>query len=46
MLAVASGCDGQDREQPAVGSISAGARKDSVAPNVPPGTAKTSPARK
>ncbi len=46
MLAVASGCDGQDSTQPAAGSISVGARKDNVAPSVPPGKAKTSPARK
>ena len=46
VLAGAIGCDGQDSTQPAVGSISVGARKDNVAPSVPPGKAKTSPARK
>ncbi len=45
-LAVAGGCDGQDSTQPAAGSISVGARKDNVAPSVPAGKAKASPARK
>ena len=44
VLAGAGGCDGQDSTQPAVGSISVGARKDNLAPSVPPGKAKTSPA--
>jgi hypothetical protein len=46
MLAVSSGCDGQDSTQPAAGSISVRARKDNVAPSVPPGNQKTSPGRK
>ena len=46
VLAVASGCDGQDSTQPAAGSISVGARKDTVAPIVPPGKAKALPAGK
>jgi hypothetical protein len=44
-LAVSVGCSGQDPNQPAAGSISVGARKDSTAPNLPPGKAKTTPAR-
>ena len=46
MLALASGCDGQDSTQPAAGSISVGARKDNLAPSLPAGKEKTSPARK
>jgi hypothetical protein len=42
-LAVSAGCSGQDPNQPAVGSISVGARKDSAAPNLPPGKTKTGP---
>jgi hypothetical protein len=45
VLAGAGGCDGQDSTQPAVGSISVGARKENLAPNVPSKKAKTSPAR-
>ncbi len=46
VLAAAGGCDVQDSTQPAPGSISVGARKDNLAPNVSPGKTKTSPARK
>ena len=42
----AGGCDDQDSTQPAAGSISVGARKDNLAPSVPPGKTKTAPARK
>jgi hypothetical protein len=45
-LAGAGGCNVQDSTQPAAGSISVGNRKDNLAPSVPPGKAKTSPARK
>jgi hypothetical protein len=44
-LAGSVGCDGQDSTQPAAGSISVGARKDSTAPTLPPGKTKTAPAR-
>ena len=37
VLAVASGCDGQDSTQPAAGSISVGARKDNCGPERSPG---------
>ncbi|HEY2154469.1 MAG TPA: hypothetical protein VGH33_02485 [Isosphaeraceae bacterium] len=43
-LAGAAGCSVQDPTQPAVGSISVGARKDSLAPSLPPGKTGTGPA--
>ena len=46
VLAGASGCGGQDATQPAAGSISVGARKDTMAPSAPLDKSKTSPARK
>ena len=46
VLVGAGGCDDQDPTQPPAGSISVGARKDALAPSVPPGKAKPSSARK
>jgi hypothetical protein len=45
VLAGAAGCGVQDATQPPAGSISVGTRKDNLAPSVPPGKAKASPAR-
>jgi hypothetical protein len=42
-LAGSVGCSDQDPDQPAVGSISVGARKDSPAPSLPRGKAKAAP---
>jgi hypothetical protein len=44
-LAGTIGCGVQDPTQPAVGSISVGARKDDVGPSRPAGKTKTAPAR-
>jgi hypothetical protein len=43
-IGLAGGCDVQDSTQPAAGSISVGARKDHLAPSLPPGKTKTAPA--
>ena len=40
------GCGVQDSSQPAVGSISAGARRDEVGPGVPSGRAKAAVGRR
>ncbi len=42
-LAGSVGCDDQDPDQPAVGSISVNARKDSPAPGLPAGKTKAAP---
>jgi hypothetical protein len=42
-LAGSIGCTGQDPDQPAVGSISANARKDSPVPSLPAGKTKAAP---
>lgn len=41
LLIGTAGCSVQDPTQPPVGSITAGARKESTAPNLPPGKART-----
>jgi hypothetical protein len=43
-LAGTGGCGVQDPDQPAVGSISVGARRDDPAPSLPPGNTKAAPA--
>jgi hypothetical protein len=43
-LAGTGGCGVQDPDQPAVGSISVGARRDESGPILPPGKTKTAPA--
>jgi hypothetical protein len=42
-LTGAGGCSVQDADQPAIGSISAGARKDTLAPKTAPAKTKTAP---
>jgi hypothetical protein len=44
LLAGLGGCGIQDPTQPPVGSISVGARKEGVAPSLPPGKTKAAPA--
>jgi hypothetical protein len=44
LVGLAGGCDGQDPTQPAVGSISVGARKGNLAPNRPSAETKKAPA--
>jgi hypothetical protein len=43
-LAGTGGCGVQDPDQPAVGSISVGARRDDSAPSLSPGKVKPAPA--
>ena len=46
LLVGLTGCGIQDSTQPPVGSISVSARKEGVAPSLPPGKTKAGPANR